>query len=278
MRALGRQGFDVFQNARVNHVDAAGGLDDTDVDAPPIGGHGNIVGVAAQRNALGHLQSRAVNYVECAFGFIADIDAAAVGGHRHPVVYLDPLDHADHFICGGIDHINVVTGTIGLDDPDHSISSRARSHRAQNDADENEYSPTKHCACSSSPPNTRVRPEKFAICYGPEYRWSRPTPTLSKFAIRDRFVIRNVCHRCGRNRRQPLRPADGRATDSSSRQASRPAKSPRNSCAIAHRSKWRFPPIAAAIEKLPGRFRPHDKQRNARGQGAWLGRSAVLWF
>src|SRR5215472_3982062 len=119
---------------------------------------------------------------------------------------------------------------------------------------------------------------KFAICYGLEYHWSGPTPTLSKFAIPDRFVNRNVCHRCGRNRRRPLRPEDERATDSSSRQASLPAKSPRNSCAIAHRPRWCFPPIALVIEKLPERFRPYDKRRNARGRDAWPGRSAVLWF
>src|SRR5215469_4195653 len=140
---------------------------------------------------------------------------------------------------------------------------------------------------STDPPNTRVfivisqyenPPENLAIYCGAEYCWSRPTPNFSRLAILDRFVIRNVCHRCGRNHRRPLRPEYGRATDSSSHQASPPPTSPRNSCAIAHRPKWRFLPIAAVIEKLPGRFRPHDKRRNGRGQGAWRGRWAVLWF
>ena len=75
---------------------------------------------------LDDLQRLRVDDVERALRFVADVDAAAVGRDAGAVVHLDPLDHADHLVGGGIDDVDVVPGAVGLDDPDLAAARSAR--------------------------------------------------------------------------------------------------------------------------------------------------------
>jgi len=77
--ALRRQRLDVLERRGVDDVDATGRLDDPDVHAASVAADGDVVRVPAQRDPVRHLERLRVDDVERALGFIADVDAAAVG-------------------------------------------------------------------------------------------------------------------------------------------------------------------------------------------------------
>ena len=80
------------------------------------------------------LQRLAVDDVERAVGFVADVDAAAVGRDRGAVIHFDAVDHANHFIGGRIDEVHVVAGAVGLDDH-HALAGGLQRQRGQHDGD-----------------------------------------------------------------------------------------------------------------------------------------------
>ena len=68
----------------VDHVHAARRLDDRHVHATAIGSYGDVIGMAAQRDALGDFQRLAIDHVERALRFVADVDSVPSGATATP--------------------------------------------------------------------------------------------------------------------------------------------------------------------------------------------------
>ena len=210
--ALGRKRLDVLQRGGVDHIDAAGRLDDADVDPLSIGSHRDIVGVAAQRDAVGHLQRLRVDDVERAVRFVAHVDPGALRGDRDAVVHFDPFDHSHHLVRDGIDDVDRVSSAVGLDDPDVALLRGRRRPRAQQDrAEQDEPPPKRICGRHVTPLQS----------------FREPMPSWP--ATPGRPVSRIACRRCGKNRRRPLGGAGGRAAGSSGCRAPPCAWPPRSS-------------------------------------------------
>ena len=88
----------------------------------------------AQGNSLDDLVRLDVDDVEGALGFVADVDAAAVGRGAGAVADFDSVDHGDDLVRRGIDDVDVVAGAIGLDNPDLVL--RRGRRRAQGHSDD----------------------------------------------------------------------------------------------------------------------------------------------
>src|SRR6267142_3907948 len=116
--ALGRQRLDALKRRGVDDVHAARRLDDPHVHALPAATDRKIVGMAAQRNLLDHLECLAVDDVERAERLVADVDAAAIWCDCRTMVDLDPVNLSDDFVRLGIDDVNVVACAVGLNDHD----------------------------------------------------------------------------------------------------------------------------------------------------------------
>ena len=84
------------------------------IDVRAVFGHGHVVRPAAQRNPLGDLQRLRIHHVQRAQRFVGDVDPPPVRRDRDAVRNLDILDGPDHLIGGGVDHVNVVSGRVGL--------------------------------------------------------------------------------------------------------------------------------------------------------------------
>src|SRR6266571_4896161 len=74
--------------------------------------------MAAQRNLVRHFQRLSVDDVQRAVGLITDVEPASVGSSRSSMVYLDACYLSDDFVRCWIDNADVVTGRVGLNDPD----------------------------------------------------------------------------------------------------------------------------------------------------------------
>ena len=142
--ALGLQSLYILKQTSINDVDTARSFGNGHINPASIGSNGDVIGMAAQRDVIGHFQCLGVDNVQSALRLIADVDPTAVRRHGRAMVHFDSFDHADNLIGGGIDDVNVIAGAIGLDNPNHLIPSGAQGQRAQNYAAQNRPPPTKH--------------------------------------------------------------------------------------------------------------------------------------
>src|SRR5262249_1451271 len=117
---LERDGLDVLKRDWVDNIDAAGGggLDlrklryvvtrqgDRHIKPSAIGCYIDKIGVPAERDSFGRLQSLSVENGDCVVRLFADVDSAAVRGHHNPVGRFDPLDLSYHLIGGRVDDVD----------------------------------------------------------------------------------------------------------------------------------------------------------------------------
>src|SRR5204863_1374543 len=96
--AFGADALDARQRRRVDDVNRAGAGDDRGVYAPAILADGDVVRVVRQRDVLDDLERFPVSDVDRRFGFVGDIEPAAVGGDGRAVVDLDAFNGADDLV------------------------------------------------------------------------------------------------------------------------------------------------------------------------------------
>ena len=140
-----RDRLDHLHRRGVHDIDAARlGVPDGDVHAPAVATHGHVVRMGAQLDLVSDLQRPGVDDIERAVGLVGDVDAAAVRRGAGAVVHLDPLDHADDGVGGRVDQVDVVSGAVGLDDPDLVL--RRERHRAQRGGGHDRQTPAKRAS------------------------------------------------------------------------------------------------------------------------------------
>src|SRR5207249_11593367 len=81
-------------------------------------GGGDVGGVAAQPYVGDHLAARAVDDVERAVGFVADVDALPVRREIDSVRRLDAVDDLHDLVGGRVDDVEVDAGAVGHVDAD----------------------------------------------------------------------------------------------------------------------------------------------------------------
>src|SRR5262249_8823275 len=116
-RALNRNALDSLQRDCVDDVNSTLSLANGDVYSPAIAADGDIVGMATERNLASHPKSPRVDHVQCAIGFIADIDFAAIRRSGRSMSNFYSGDLTDNFVRCRINDADVVSGAVRLDDP-----------------------------------------------------------------------------------------------------------------------------------------------------------------
>src|SRR5262245_19640223 len=82
----------------------------------------------AERNLGYDFQRSCIDEVERALRFVADINAASVRSCCGAVIYFDAGYPSDDLVRGGVDDVDVIAGTVGLDDS--NFPRRRRFHAA----------------------------------------------------------------------------------------------------------------------------------------------------
>ncbi len=88
-------------------------LGQRDDDAPAVIGHRDVVGAAAQVDLLDDLAGLLVHHVERVVGFVAEVDALAVGREADAVRGFHAVDYLHHLVGNRIDDADLVAGGVG---------------------------------------------------------------------------------------------------------------------------------------------------------------------
>src|SRR5262249_4513231 len=94
-------------------IHCAGVRVDADEDASAILGNGNVIGSTAEGYFLQHLAALGVDDVEHRFRLVADIDAGSVRSKGDTMRELYAANDLHDLVCGGVDHVDGVAGTVG---------------------------------------------------------------------------------------------------------------------------------------------------------------------
>ena len=108
--------LDLLQGGCVDDIHRARRHRNGDIDSPSILTDRDVVGVAAERYALGDLQGLLVHYIKCAFRLITEVVTASVGGDCGAMANLNAVDYSYHFVRRRIDDVDIVPGAVRLDD------------------------------------------------------------------------------------------------------------------------------------------------------------------
>ncbi len=115
-RTVYRDAFDSLQRRGIDDIDSARRFPNRNIDVPSIMSDRDVVRMAAESDSCRDPQRLAVDNVQCAVGFIADVDAASVGSGCGAMAHFNSRDFSDDFIRDGVDDVHAVTRGVGLDD------------------------------------------------------------------------------------------------------------------------------------------------------------------
>ena len=101
------------QRNSVNHINNAWIRPYTDENPASIFRDGDIVRTGTDCHLLQNLAALAIQHVEHALGFVADIDPRAIRRERNAVRQLDAPYYLHDLILCRVDHINRVSRTVG---------------------------------------------------------------------------------------------------------------------------------------------------------------------
>ena len=114
-RALHRNALHLRESDGIDDIDRAGGLCDAYVHAPAILGDIEVIGPAAQRNPLSHLQGTRIDQVQSFSGLLRDVDTASIGSDDNAVGNFDIVDDPDHAVRARVDDVHAVSRRVRLD-------------------------------------------------------------------------------------------------------------------------------------------------------------------
>src|SRR5262245_6566853 len=108
--------LDIRHRGCVDDIHRARRYGNSHIDSPSILTDRDVVGVAAQGNALDYLQGLLVHYVQRGLRLIAEVVTASVGGNRGAMADLNSVDYSDHLVRRRINNVDIVPGAVRLDD------------------------------------------------------------------------------------------------------------------------------------------------------------------
>ncbi len=153
-RTLHWDALNLGERCRVDHIHRARAFRDPHIHARAVLGDSDIIRAAAQRNPLGHLERLRVDHIQRVQRFIGDVDTPPIRSNRHSMRNLDILDGSYHLVRGGVDHMNVVPGRVGLQNP-------SPVRMQQRDCREN----TEHHTNHLEPPIFRPFTQSAKVCH-----------------------------------------------------------------------------------------------------------------